>query len=201
MVETIAPVVHGGRNRRYWSALALHVLGATISGALFGALLALVGSVLGAPWGTGGLVAIVVVSSLYAARELFGAPVPLPDLDRQVPDWWRTFYSPNVAALLYGLGLGVGFFTFLTFGTYAAVATGALVSGDALTGAVLLGAFGFIRSVAVVIGAFPHGEHEPETWPSEVADCLGEPTTRRAAGLVNAALLVAVAATAIVQAM
>ena len=149
MVETIAPVVHGGRNRRYWTALSLHVLGATASGALFGVLLALAGKVLGAPWGSGGLVLVAVVSGLYAARELFGAPIPLPDLDRQVPDWWRTFYSPNVAALLYGFGLGVGFFTFLTFGTYAAVAAGALASGSPALGGILMGIFGFARAIAI----------------------------------------------------
>ena len=191
MVETIAPVVHGGRNRRYWSALGLHVLGATLSGALFGALLALIGRLLGAPWGAAGYVAIAVVAGLYAARELFGAPIPLPDLDRQVPDWWRTFYSPNVAALLYGFGLGVGFFTFLTFGTYAAVATGAFVSGNPALGAFLMGVFALVRSLAVAIGAFPRGDHRPDTWPSEVVDRLGAPPVRRAAHLVNGGLLLA----------
>ena len=140
---------------------------------------------------------MAVVTGLYAARELFGAPIPLPDLDRQVPDWWRTFYSHNVAALLYGFGLGVGFFTFLTFGTYAAVATGAFVSGNALIGAVLLGAFGLVRSVAVGIGALPRGGHSPETWPSEIVDRLGEATSRNAARYTNAAVLVAVTAIAI----
>lgn len=185
MVETIAPVVHGGRNRKYWTALALHVLGATASGALFGAALALLGGFLGAPWGSAGFGAIAVVSGLYAARELFGAPIPLPDLDRQVPDWWRTFYSHNVAALLYGLGLGVGFFTFLTFGTYAAVATGALVSGNALLGSLLMGTFGLVRSVAVATGAFPHGNHDPDTWPSEVVDRFSAPRLRDRARLIN----------------
>ena len=193
MVETIAPVVHGGRNRKYWTALALHIFGATTSGALFGVVLALTGRLLGAPWGAGGLTAIAVVSGLYAARELFGAPVPLPDLDRQVPDWWRTFYSHNVAAVLYGFGLGVGFFTFLTFGTYAAVATGALVSGHTGLGATLMGAFGLVRSLAVAIGAFPQGTHQPEAWPSEVADRFSSPTLRNKARLVNGSSLIAIA--------
>ena len=194
MVETIAPVVHGGRNRKYWSALALHILGATLSGAIFGAILGLLGKIFGAPWGAAGFVAIALVAGLYAARELFGAPIPLPDLDRQVPDWWRTFYSPNVAALLYGFGLGVGFFTFLTFGTYAAVATGAFVSGNVALGALLMGAFGLVRSLAVAVGAFPQGGHRSETWPSEVVDRLGAPPIRRAAGLGNGVLMVAVVA-------
>ena len=201
MVETIAPVVHGGRNRRYWTALALHVLGATASGALFGAVLGLIGGLLGAPWTVAGPVTVAIVAALYAARELLGAPIPLPDLDKQVPDWWRTFYSHNVAALLYGFGLGVGFFTFLTFGTYAAVAAGALVSGDALTGAVLMGAFGLVRSASVVVGAFPPADQDTLAWPSEVVDRLGARSVRRPAGLANGALLVAVAAIASVAAL
>ena len=149
MVETIAPVVHGGRNRSYWSAVFFHTLGATISAALFGAFLGGLGDVLGAPWGNGGLIALAAIAAIYAARELFGLPIPLPDLDRQVPEWWRTFFSKNVAAFLYGIGLGIGFLTYLSFGTYVAVMTGAFISGDATTGAVICAAFGLSRSLAV----------------------------------------------------
>ena len=46
----------------------------------------------------------------YAARELLGLPLPLFDRRQQVPDWWRTFYGPHVAASLYGAGLGMGGF-------------------------------------------------------------------------------------------
>jgi hypothetical protein len=149
MVETIAPVVHGGRNRSYWTAVFLHALGATLSASLFGAFLGALGDVLGAPWGNAGLIALAAVALLYALRELFGLPIPLPDLDRQVPEWWRTFFSKNVAAFLYGLGLGIGFLTYLSFGTYVAVMTGAFISGDVRTGAVICGAFGLARGLGI----------------------------------------------------
>jgi hypothetical protein len=151
MVETIAPVVHGGRNRSYWTAIALHTLGATLSAALFGAFLGGLGHVLGAPWGDAGLIALAVVAGIYALRELFGLPIPLPDLDRQVPEWWRTFFSKNVAAFLYGIGLGIGFLTYLSFGTYVAVMTGAFISGDVRTGAVICAAFGLARAASLVL--------------------------------------------------
>lgn len=199
MVETIAPVVHGGRNRRYWAALAIHVCAATLGGALFGAVLGLAGGLVGAPFGAPGLIAVAVVAALYAAREAFGLPVPLPDLDRQVPDWWRTFYSPNVAAGLYGLGLGIGFLTFLTYGTYAAVAVGAFVSGSPLGAAVLLGSFGLARSAAVAIGAFPRRAHEPESWPAEVVERLSESRPRRTAALLNAGVLLTILTAALIQ--
>src|SRR4029453_15438710 len=73
------------------------------------------GGLLGAPWGVAGAVLVGASAAAYLARE-FGAPVPVPQLRRQVPDWWRTFFPPNVAAFLYGIGLGPGFLTYLSHG-------------------------------------------------------------------------------------
>ena len=77
----------------------------------------------------GEIVAIAGVGVLYLARVAFGLSIPVPQLRRQVPDWWRTFYGPHVAASLYGAGLGIGFLTFLRYGTYIAVCTIAVASG------------------------------------------------------------------------
>jgi hypothetical protein len=153
MVQTIAPVVHGGRRLGYWTGVGLHAFGATATAAALGALLGMGGAVLGAPWGEVGLFAIAGVALVYAARELGGLPIPLPQLRRQVPEWWRTFFSPSVAALLYGLGLGVGFLTYLSFGTFVAVGTAALASGDPLVGAVVCAPFGLARGLSVLVGS------------------------------------------------
>src|SRR5205809_2949942 len=115
MAQTITPVVHGGRRGRWARSVAAHVVGATASAAALGAALGAAGRVLGGPWGRAGLAAVAVVAVLYSARELLGLSVPLPNLHRQVPEWWRTFFPPPVAALLYGAELGVGFVTFLSF--------------------------------------------------------------------------------------
>ena len=55
---------------------------------------------------------VAAVAVLYLVRELTGIRVPVPQLRRQVPDWWRTYFGRPLAAFLYGAGLGVGFFTF-----------------------------------------------------------------------------------------
>jgi len=47
MVETITPVVHGGRAGRWAGSVALHVTGAVASAAAFGAILGAAGSLLG----------------------------------------------------------------------------------------------------------------------------------------------------------
>jgi hypothetical protein len=77
--------------------------------------------------------------------------VPLPNLRRQVPEWWRTFFSPPAAASLYGLGLGVGFFTYLSFGTLVAVVCMAAASGSAAVGALVVAPFGVARGLSVLV--------------------------------------------------
>lgn len=190
MVTTIDPVVHGDRKWRYAATLSLHVFGATASAAAFGAFLGLVGALLGGPWDRGGLVTIALIAGLYALREAAGLPIPIPDRHRQVPEWWRTFYPPPVAALLYGLGLGIGFLTFLTFGTFVAVALGAIASGNAALGAVICGAFGLARGLSILLATRRGG--------AAALDLLDRIGATRGPRLINAAALIAVAALAVV---
>ena len=149
MAQTITPVVHGGRGRRWARVLGLHILGATVSAGILGAALGAAGMALGAPWGVLGTLAVAAVAGAYALRELAGIRVPIPELRRQVPEWWRSTFSAETAAMLYGLGLGIGFATHLRHGTLVAVAAASLASGDPLVAAVGMGAFGLARSAAV----------------------------------------------------
>ena len=150
MVETITPVVHGGSRERWGISLALHAIGAAAAAAIVGSLLAGAGALLGAPWGVPGAWLVGGVAALYVARER-GAPVPVPQLRRQVPDWWRTFFPPHVAAFLYGLGLGPGFLTYLGHGTVVVVAVAAFASGRPLLGAAVLAPFGLARGLGPVL--------------------------------------------------
>src|SRR5918996_5003348 len=102
MVQTITPVVHGGSRKRWAGSLALHVLGASMSAAALGALLGASGSILGAPWGRAGMLVVGAIALAYATRELFGVAVPIPEIRRQVPEWWRGAVGPRTAAFLYG---------------------------------------------------------------------------------------------------
>jgi len=197
MVQTITPVVHGGRRGRWIGSVAAYTVGALVSAAALGAVLAVLGRALGAPWGSAGLWAVAAVAALFAVRELFGVPIPLPNLHRQVPDWWRTFFSPPVAALLYGLGLGIGFLTYISFGTLVAVAAAAAVSGSALTGALLVGAFGLARGLSVLV-AWP-GTTEPRL--ARVVDRIDVLGASRVPALTNGLLLAGVMVAATVAAV
>jgi hypothetical protein len=152
MVETITPVVYGGRGR-WATAVGLHVLGATLAASVFGALLAAVGALLGAPWGRAGALAVVGLAVLYTVAELPNASVAVPQLRRQVPDWWRTFFGRSITAFLYGAGLGVGFFTYLAHGSLVVISAAALASGRPARGAVVVGVFGLARGLSAAVAA------------------------------------------------
>jgi hypothetical protein len=160
MVETITPVVHGGRTRRWAIALALHVLGAGLAAAAFGAALGAAGTALGAPWGAAGFVAIGALGVLYLAREAFGVRVPVPQLRRQVPDWWRTFFGFETAALLYGMGLGIGFLTFLRHGTFVVVSSAAIATGRPLLGALIVAPFGVARGLSATVASTSRAQED-----------------------------------------
>ena len=191
MVQTITPVVHGGR-ARWGLSIGAHAVGATLSAAALGAALGGVGAVLGAPWGSFGVAVVAVIALAFAGRELLGLRVPLPNLQRQVPDWWRTFFSPVIASFLYGLGLGVGFLTYLSFGTLVAVAAIAIASGSSLLGAVLLGSFGLARGLSVLVSA----SATKTELVGSVTDRLDRLALSRWPRLVNGAILAVVAAVA-----
>jgi hypothetical protein len=195
MVETIAPVVYGTK-RGYWGAVALHSLAAGATGAAFGTTLAIIGFVASAPWGSASGVVVAICAVTYAAREFFGLPLPLFDRKQQVPDWWRTFYSPHVAAALYGAGLGIGFLTFLRYGTYVVVCAIALASGEPLVGALLGGTFGLARGLTAMISARSPDEEEA----AAVVTRLEATATGSKPRLANAVMLVLVAAIALLTA-
>jgi hypothetical protein len=182
MAEAITPAVHGGKRGPYLVASALHVAGATIAAALLGLALGAIGALLKAPWETATPALVAGAGLVYFVREAFAAPVPLPDLRRQVPEWWRTFYSPAIAALLYGAGLGVGVLTYLSFGTFAVVIAGAVASGDPATGALLCAPFGLARGLAVLAA----------TWRDRGIEPLEALGASRGPRLANAAVLAAV---------
>jgi len=196
MVETIAPVVHGDRRASYLAAAAAHVLGATLAAAALGGLLGGLGMVLNAPWGAPGLSLVALVAGVYALREAGVVRVPVPQRREQVPAWWRTFFSSPVAALLYGLGLGVGFLTYLSYGTLVAVSAAALASGDALVGAALVAPFGAARAVSV---AAAHRLNRTD--PGEVLGRLEALASSAPLAALNAAALGLVAAAAALAAL
>jgi hypothetical protein len=190
MVETITPVVHGGNRPKWGTAVAAHTLGAGLSAAAFGGVLGWIGTALGAPWGTPGLILVVAVTVLYTTRELLGLPIPVPERRRQVPESWRWRYPPNVASFLYGLGLGVGFLTHVRHGTLVVVAVAAAATGNPLAGAMLMVPFGLARGISLVVAS---GAQTPEGLGA-VTERLDRFAASGVPRAVNGAALLALAA-------
>ena len=195
MVETIAPVVHGESRKRYVLTMSLHTVGAVLAAAAVGAVAGAVGLLLRAPWGTAGALVVVAAATIYALREALGLRVPVPDRHRQVPLWWRSFYSPPIAGFLYGVGLGVGYLTYLSFGTYFVVTIAAVASGDVLTGALLCAPFGLGRAASVALANRRTGPERP-SGIDRIDDLAGTGWPKG----INAAALVAVAVLALLAA-
>ncbi|HVF52311.1 MAG TPA: hypothetical protein VNC78_01760 [Actinomycetota bacterium] len=149
MVDTITPVVHGGSTKRYARTVAIHVAAATVTAALVGAFAGGLGALL--PAGRWPLVSMLVACAIaYACAELSPLRLPLLERHAQVPEWWRTFFRPDVAAALYGAGLGVGFATYIRHGTFFVVTLAALLVADPLWGAVMCAPFGLARAMTVL---------------------------------------------------
>ncbi|HEX6230497.1 MAG TPA: MauE/DoxX family redox-associated membrane protein [Actinomycetota bacterium] len=193
MVETITPVVHGGRRSRWALFLAMHAAGATLAAAAFGALLGGLGALLGAPWGWPGALLVATIAGLYLAREAFGLPVPVPQLRRQVPDWWRTFFPFGPASFLYGVGLGVGFLTYLAHGTLVAVSAAAVAGGRPLLGAALVAPFGLARGLSASVAIRARTPEEG----SVLVETLARSASHRAWRLAHVVALGAVAVLAL----
>ncbi|MGH2681843.1 MAG: MauE/DoxX family redox-associated membrane protein [Actinomycetota bacterium] len=187
MAETITPMVHGGSRRKWGTAVGAHTLGAGLSAAVFGAALGWGGAALGAPWGTTGMAILTLVAAMYAARELFGLPVPVPERRQQVPEHWRWRFSPFVASFLYGLGLGVGFLTHVRHGTLVVVAAAAAMTGDPVVGAAVMAPFGLARGVSLLVTAAARSSERLEG----VAAQLDRIAASRLPRVVNGAALAA----------
>src|SRR4051812_37137490 len=132
MADAMAAAVRGNSSKLTWGSL--HLLGSAISSVALGVLLGGVGALLGASWQPQAALVVLAIALLYAAREAFHLPIPVPEARRQVPSWWQSFFSPPVTAFLYGAGLGIGFATYLGYGTLAAVAIATVASGSPLAG-------------------------------------------------------------------
>ncbi|MDH5225696.1 MAG: hypothetical protein OEW66_11105 [Actinomycetota bacterium] len=195
MVETITPVVYGGRTR-WVVAMVLHVVGATLTAAMFGAALGATGGVLEAPWGRAGALALAAIAGIYALGELPRVSATVPQLRRQVPDWWREFFSWPIAATLYGAGLGIGFFTYVSHGTLVAVAFAALASGEPVIGALVVAPFGLVRGLSAARAARVRTQEDSQALVDRLA---GSPERGRA--IANGAALAAVSLLSVAVAM
>ncbi len=125
--------------------LATYIVSGTVSAAVIGALLGMLGSLVSddtraAISALGASVAIIV-----GLLEAAGRQVPLPQMDRETPYRWLR-PGPIQWALRNGTALGIGARSRLGFWLWYVIPVGAFVSGEPLIGAVGFGLYGMTRT-------------------------------------------------------
>ncbi|HET8975235.1 MAG TPA: hypothetical protein VFN15_01290 [Solirubrobacterales bacterium] len=150
VVETLGPTGHTG-GRRITVAACLAFLPGAVAGAVltFGSLAAL-GELVGGAGGRAAYLAAAAIALLAAVLEVRGARI-VPQIRRQLPEHWRRVMPMPLAAVLYGVLLGIGFTTFvLSFGVWALAAI-SLAVGDPQLGLIVGVCFGLGRALPVLV--------------------------------------------------
>jgi hypothetical protein len=151
-VGAINPLVQGTTAKSiYPRSLAAHALGSVLAGALAGG---------GVGW-LGGQLPVVdrlawwpglgLLAGLLVLRELGWLRFPIPQVRRQTVKTWFPAASASRAAFWWGLDLGSGLTTLVTFSGYWLIVAAAVLKGDAAFGALLLGGYGLGRSLPIVL--------------------------------------------------
>jgi hypothetical protein len=157
MLASITPLGERGRHSHFAVTVTAFALGATVAGALLGAVLGTLGSLLPGGFSDAARALLAAAVVLVAvALDLQRAPRPAPGPRRQVDERWLDRYRGWVYGLGYGSQLGVGVATVITSAaTYAALVC-AVLSGTALGGAVIVGVYGAVRGLTPLLTARVH---------------------------------------------
>jgi hypothetical protein len=149
MIETIGPTGHTGGRRTAIAACVAFLPGAIAGGLLTFGSLAAVGELLHGAGGRTPFLVAAGIALVAAVLEARGTRI-VPQIRRQLPEHWRRAMPMPVAAVLYGVLLGIGFTTFvLSFGVWA-LAGVSLALGDPALGALIGIAFGIGRATPIV---------------------------------------------------
>jgi len=185
MVETFTPAVCGSRARQRL-AIVLFALAAILASAALGAVLGLVGSLIGT---RPALIGAAALAFLALLRETAILPLPIPQSRRQVPERWQYELPLPLWSTGYGAGLGVGFLTFQPVATFWVACAAALALGRPLAAA---GCFALYGAGRAFMATWPR-RREPNG-PAAVEKLVGRaPVVSRANAVVLALAVVLLA--------
>ncbi len=154
MLGSIVSVVHGARRpRRLWiTAAILHVLAGAVVAAAWGALLALVATVLAAPDARGVVMWSTLILALVFVPRLLGWTrfPPMLQSTWQVPQRWQATQSTLGRATSYGAMLGPGLLTRILVPTYYILLLWSVVTPSAWVVIAVWGLYGAVRGLPVL---------------------------------------------------
>lgn len=152
MIAQITPLVQAASRKTWLAAATSHVVGSTLSASALGFVLGAIGLAIGLDrqWPLAGL-PFGFVLLVCAVRDAEIIRWPLPSLHRQTPAWFPRVVGWIGGPFLWGLDLGQGWTTLISFSGYYALVLGAVLGADPLHGALLLAAYGLGRGLPVLM--------------------------------------------------
>jgi hypothetical protein len=145
MLSSIHPLGERARGNRWSVTISAFTAGAVLGGAAIGAVLGGLGSLV-VPGPNISLLIVGALALIGGGLDLVGIPAPGPA--RQVNERWIGNLRGSVYGFGFGVQLGSGVSTFIvTWGVWVLLAA-ELLSGSAVTGAMVGGLFGLTRAVA-----------------------------------------------------
>jgi len=151
MLASISPLGERARGQRFGVTATAYVIGsvvgATLLGALFGALGRLTVAGIGLDLRTAVLAGMAVLAAVVDRR-----PRRIPSWHRQVNEDWLSHYRGWVYGVGFGFQLGLGLVTIVTTASVYLMWAAALLSGSVGVGALIGGVFGLARALPVLDG-------------------------------------------------
>jgi cytochrome c biogenesis protein CcdA len=152
MIAQITPLVQAAGRKTWLNAAASHVAGSTLSASALGFVLGVIGLAIGPNriWPLAGLLFSFVLL-VCAVRDAEIVRWPLLYLRRQTPAWFPKSLGWVGGTFLWGLDLGQGWTTLISFSGYSALLLWAFVSAHPIYSALPLAAYGLGRGLPVLV--------------------------------------------------
>lgn len=151
LVGALTPLGKEAHNYKLWfkSVLAYTAAG-TVSSIIVGAALGIIGRyVIGETVRGPACYVTASIGLILTAREWNIFSFNLPERKRQTEKFWAHEFGFAGASLLWGLHIGLGFFTRITYSGFWALVAITLALGDPVFGAVLMSAYWLGRVLSV----------------------------------------------------
>lgn len=151
MLSSITPLGERGRGSVWGVTVACFALASTIAGLALGWALGSLGSlILEGVSGDARIGILAIALAIGLALDLGFGGLRLPTVRRQVNENWLGAYRGWVYGAGFGFQLGLGAVTIVTTSAVYLTLLAALLAADPTAGALIGGAFGLIRGLAVL---------------------------------------------------
>lgn len=167
LAGAIAPLGKvAGHTKNWLTEVIIYTLAGSLTSSFVGAFLGLLGewvSTIGI--GEFGLWFAIVIAVLAITRELGWVSYPIPQLKRQTKDLWARLFPRKVAAMLWGLDLGLTFTTRITFSGVLVIVT--ILIGKPAFGAALFALYWLGRALSLWIAPLLLPDSSSIDWVQE----------------------------------